>query len=490
MPQKIFRPDEGYADILLGLQFGDEAKARFVDGLAPAYNIIARFNGGPNAGHNIMVNGVEICLRQVPSAVCYPDKQLYIGPGCAVNLTMLEEEIQRLETAGLTVRHRLQISPLAVLIQPHHRVRDLVTMQYIGTTGNGMGAAYADESARMEYERNVGIRVGDLLRNTDEWLALIKSNLDEELQKLNMTPEKVSELSMALNERDLDVRKELENLGKSFEKLRKNVGSDPYYLQEQIRNGMKVLLEGAQSIGLCKTNGTRPFQTSSGITPGAAAHGAGIDTDFIRNKYGVIKATPSRVGRGPFVGEYGGERSENYWLEGNGYAHSREEEFGQNGHRLDEMLGSEDEFEVGMALRMLGGEYGASKRPRRMGKLDLTFLRTHIHGLGFHRLFISKIDQLIHGHKMRDRRISFIDEYILEGERLRKAPPIPDLLREVQVREKPYDAFDQDVSGMRSAEQLPSVIHTIINDIQDDLGVTVEGIGVGKDREQYIQLAI
>jgi adenylosuccinate synthase len=489
MPQKIFAPDEGYADVVIGMQFGDEAKARFVDDLSQKYDIIARFNGGPNAGHNIMVKGQEVCLRQIPSAVCYPNKDLYIGSGCAVNLAMLDDEIRQLEVAGINVRNRLKISSLAPLIQPHHRVRDLVTMQSIGTTGNGMGASYADEAARMEYDRVLGIRVGDLLRNSSSWFRMIEENLDAELQKLNITPEEVSRLSLETTKRPLDLQQELINLRKAFEHLREHIDLDPYYLQEQIHTGMKVLLEGAQSIGLCKTYGTRPFQTSSIITPGGAAHGAGVDIDSIHMKYGIVKATPSRVGRGPFVGEYGGKRSEEYWLEGNGYAHSREQEFTAHGHRIDEMLGSDDEFEVGMAMRMLGGEYGSSKRPRRMGKLDLAFLRTHMR-LGFDRFFISKFDQLVHYDKTRDRKIPIIEKYELYGKVIRTAPALPDVLRDVQPLEKSYEAFAQDLSAMRSPDELPEVVHQIINDIQDDLGVTVEGIGVGKDREQYVPLAV
>jgi adenylosuccinate synthase len=396
-----------------------------------------------------------------------------------------------LEAAGLNVRDRLRMSAFASIIQPHHIVRDLVTMQGIGTTGNGIGPCYADQAARMEYDRILDIRLGDLLQNFDHYFSMITRNLDAEMEKLNVSPEKIMELS---GNKKIDIRHELENLKIAFLKLKENIEEDPFYLMSRIRNGAKVLLEGAQSIGLDNTYGTRPYTTGSKITPAAAAHGVGIDPAYLRNIYGIIKAIPSRVGHGPFIGEFGGKRSEVYWAEGNGYGHSRDEEmenYGPNGKikKLEEALKSGDEFEMGVALRLLGHEYGASLRPRRVGALDLVYLRTLIQGLGVNGIFMSKGDQLLHFAQTDKGMIPIVDKYRLNGTLRDTSPFQNELLRQVEARYHYSDPFTKDISDIRHRDQLPEQMLTMISHIQDAVGATVIGIGVGKDREQYVPLA-
>ncbi len=488
--QKIWAPDDGYADIAVGLQFGDEAKARFVDQLAELYDLIARYNGGPNAGHTICVQGKKVLLRQIPSAVEYPRKQLMIAAGCVVNVGKLETEMNELSQAGIEVQSRLRLSGFASVIQPHHIVRDLVTMQSIGTTGNGIGPCYADQAARMEYDRVLDIRLNNLVENFDYWFDMIKRNLDAEMQKLNVTPDDVKRLS---GTKKIDIYKELEDLRRGFERLKDNIELDPFYLMEQIRKGMKILLEGAQSIGLDNTYGTHPFTTGSKITPAAAAHSAGIDPDYLRNKFGIIKGIPSRVGFGPFAGEFGGNRSEAYWSEGNGHAHTAEEEwekYGDDGSikKLDEMLRSPDDFEVGIALRMLGGEYGASKRPRRVGMLDLVYLRSLVKALGINGLFMSKADQWVHFARTDKGVIRFVDQYRLDGKLVDAAILSQEALRRVEIVERTYDPFEHDITHVRTRDELPPTVQRILTDIQENVGVNIMGVGVGKNREEYVPL--
>lgn len=484
--KKLWLPEDGYADIVVGLQFGDEAKARIVDMLAEHYDIVIRYNGGANAGHTVVHDGKRLNLRQIPSAVLYPNKQLFIAAACMVSLGMLDEEITNLEKAGISVRDRLKIAGLASVVQPHQVLRDKLTGGGVSTTNQGMGPCQEDHMRRVDAQNDsiLDIRIGDLMENFDHYFAQMKKNWDAELQRWNLTPEE------AKAKFGIDIGKEWEKIEAAVSRLRQHdtVENDPFYLTKQIlEHDKKALLEGAQSIALDAIYGTHPYNTVSNITPAAALHSAGINDELLRRRYGVLKLVTSRVGKGPYIGEWGGMESEHYWNAGNGYGHTRKEEeetYGTTIEDLQPLLTSGNPFKIGMALRILGGEYGTSGRPRRVGKLDMTLLRAFVKGFGIDQIFATKADQL--QHLSHTGSMPVIDALEINGRQYSESPLLPELLRKAKEIEKPFDTFDHDISGVRSAAEVPWQVHKLIQYIQDETGGRIIGLGVGPGREQYV----
>ncbi|HZE87776.1 MAG TPA: adenylosuccinate synthetase, partial [Methylomirabilota bacterium] len=220
---------KGYADIVLGLQYGDEGKARVVDYLAKDYDVIARFNGGSNAGHTIENDKGSIAVRQIPSGIFYPNKTLYIGTGCAVNIEKLAGEMTQLKKLDLDVSSRLKISSLASIIQPHHLLLDEMLGKSIGTTKNGIGPSYADRATRMVGDRMVNIRLADLVDQPNEFFANITKNLDATIKDYTL--------------KNLDVKKIVQDLKKAFAQIKPFIELDPLYLEKKVAKGATVLFE-------------------------------------------------------------------------------------------------------------------------------------------------------------------------------------------------------------------------------------------------------
>lgn len=466
---------DGYADVLIGLQHGDEGKGRFVDGIAQNYDGFVRYNGGANAGHTVEVNHHTIALHQIPSGVHHPKKKLYIGPHCVVNLEKLCAEICDVERAGLSVLPRLRISSMASVIQPGHIVRDRCTMGSVGTTGNGIGAAYADQSLRVDGNRELDVRLGELLIDTEIAFQMIQANLQMELERNNI--------------KDYDVAGEMNRLRVSFEKVRRCIDWDPLFLLKEIRSGMRLLLEGAQAWGLDKTFGTKPYVTSSNTGVQAAFLSTNIPVEFKRHAYGVAKLIPSRVGHGPFASEFGGALSERHCMEDGGKKHTKEFEKNLFGERINYLLKTGDPFAVGIALRLLGNEYGASTgRPRRLGALDLVQLKYAVDSNGIDSVFLSKADCLRDFSRTKEPGIPVVTDYETNAGILPYMPTTKEELRWVRTHQELHPAFTADIANAREERDLPPQLHEFLGALQNRIGADIRAVGVGPAREQVVHL--
>lgn len=469
-------PTDGFADVLIGLQHGDEGKGRFVDGLAYLYQIFVRYNGGANAGHTIMIGNKCYALHQVPSGVHHPDKKLYIASQCVVNLEKLCAEIEELERAGLLVSHRLRISAQATVVQPGHIIEDRETMGSVGTTGNGIGVAYAGQDLRVRHDHLLNIRLGDLLVDTDHMFTMMEKNLKADVERFDI--------------KNFDVTGTMERQRKCFEKIKGCIDKDPFYLLKEIRNGMHILLEGAQAFGLDKTYGVTPDVTSSNTGVQAAFLSAGIPVEFKRNAYGVAKGPPSRVGHGPFVTAFGGKLAEQHCMADGGMKFTRDVEQRLFGERVDEMLASTDMLDVGIALRMKGGEYGASTgRPRRLGMIDLVQLRYAAILNGIDGIFLTKGDQLAHFSKTHNGLIPMVHAYNLDGKVVDEMPTTKAELSRATPIIRGVPAFARDISGVRNVKELPRELLHVVDEMQNFIETDILAVGVGPGRDQVVHLS-
>jgi adenylosuccinate synthase len=479
---------KGYADLFLGLQYGDEGKGRVVDLVSSQYHIIARHNGGPNAGHSVQANGHSVALHQLPSGVSNPEQELYIGHGCVVDIEALDSEILEVESAlGTNIRNRLRISAMASVIQPHHVLLDRATMRNIGTTGKGIGPAYAAQAQRMEQDRRLDLRIGDLLANPKEAFATMRMNAATEMERIHSGVYSHDRDEAKRIVADYGPLKRMAAIEQAFERLRPSIDIDPLYLCKQIRRGMRVLLEGAQAFGLDRIYGTPPYVTSSALGSGAALHNAGIPPEYLRHSLGIVKLIPSRVGYGPFVSEFGGSASEEHCMHDGGATHNRQKERELFEHHLQDMLASGDPLQVGQALRVMTNEYGVtSGRPRRLGSLDLVQLQTAAKLNGITGIYCTKLDVLSLFSCTQDKGIPYVSSYAIEQISVPFAPSTETLLRSVTPQEQISPAFSEDISNVRSADALPQEAHALLKSIEEGVEVPILGTGVGPSREQFI----
>jgi adenylosuccinate synthase len=463
---------KGYADIVLGLQFGDEGKARVIDNLAADYDIIARFNGGSNAGHTIEQGDTKIALHQIPSGIFYPNTTLYIGSGCVVNIEKLADELQSVIDLGIDLTKRLKISSLASVIQPHHLLLDELLGKQIGTTKNGIGPAYADRAMRMYEDRLVNIRLADLVDDENKFFDLMIQNVAQAQKRFGTGENKT----------------DIEALKKAFAKIKPFVELDPLYIEKRVGEGASVLFEGAQSVMLDISRGSVPYVTSSSTIAAAAYSGGDLSPKYHRKTIGVVKAVMSRVGYGPFPSEFGGRQSETYSLETeNGKSkYTKESEKSQD---IDTLIKSDDPFQVGIALRVLSGEYGATTgRPRRVGCLDLVLLTHAVKMNGVDELFITKCDVLREYSKTKANKLPLVTGYTLDGKPIDYVPGATSAFYRVEPVIEKREAFSEDISGVRSFDKLPQAVQDFVKEIEKTSNCRVMGLGVGPNREQYISL--
>lgn len=464
---------KGYADIVLGLQFGDEGKARVIDNLAPNYEIIARFNGGSNAGHTITNEKGSVALHQIPSGIFYPQTTLYIGSGCVVNINKLAEEIKIVTNYGLDLTARLKISSQASIVQPHHILLDEILGKSVGTLKHGIGPAYADRAMRMYGDRLVNIRLADIMDNQKHIFSVIENNLNVIRKQYKL---KVS------------VEKEIESMKKRFAQIKPYVEIDPLYMQRRVEKGARVLFEGAQSVMLDVVKGSVPYVTSSATIAAAAYTGGDLSPKYHRKTIGVAKAIMSRVGYGPFPSEFGGKQSEEYCMETSDdkARHTKDVEAK---YKIKELISSPDHFYVGVGLRILSGEYGAtSARPRRIGRLDLVQLRYATKLNGVDELIITKCDVLNAYSKIKNDGIPIVAGYKLDGKTIDYVPAASDAFYRVKPIISYEKSFTEDISEIRSFDKLPTALRKHIKLIEKTSGCKVVGLGVGPKREQYISL--
>lgn len=464
----------GFADVIIGTQYGDEGKARVVDSKAKNYDIIARFNGGANAGHTIVFEGQKVALQQVPSGIFYQDKIMYIGSGCVVNISKLKVELENLQAAGINVSDRLRISSQAGVIQPHHVVIDGIIGKKVGTTRNGIGPAYSDRALRMWDDRLLNIRMGDMLDDTDKYLKMMKANF---------------EFVAKVYGYEGNVDTELQTIKKDFDAISKLIEKDTLFLQKKVMGGAKVIFEGAQAFMLDVNKGSVPYVTSSGTAAAAAYTGGDLSPNFHRNTIGIAKALMSRVGHGPFTSEFGGQESEKYCMafqpDGSPqYGKSVEAEYD-----IDTLIKSENPFEVGKALRVLSGEYGTvTGRPRRIGILDLVQLSYAVKLNGITSLVLTKCDLLNTYARTKSKQIPLVTGYELDGEKIDYVPGSTAAYQRVKPIIEYRPGFTEDISNIREFKNLPSAMKNLLDEMQTLIGCPIEGIGVGPDRDQYITL--
>ncbi|HUX97203.1 MAG TPA: adenylosuccinate synthase [Bacteroidales bacterium] len=415
-------------DILLGLQWGDEGKGKLVDALSPGFDVIARFQGGPNAGHSLEFNNIKHVLHLIPSGIFHPEKLNIIGNGVVIDPAVFKKEIDELIPYTSDLTKKLVISTRANLILPTHRILDAAYEKQkgktkIGSTLKGIGPAYTDKTARS------GLRVGDILRK--DFKDLYKINCERHLTIL-----KNYGFSFSLDEYEKGWFEGIELL-KEFRIL-----NTEYLVNELAAGGSRILAEGAQGTMLDIDFGSYPFVTSSNTISAGACIGLGISPKSIGEVYGIFKAYCTRVGSGPFPTEL--------------------------------------KDETGNTLRATGKEFGATTgRPRRCGWLDLPALKYSIMINGTTKLFMTKAD-VMSGFKT----IKVCTSYKIDGKEITEIPFGNESIIEPVYTELP--GWQQDISGIRNYNQLPSELKGFVEFVENYCSVPVTLVSVGPDREETI----
>lgn len=417
--------------VLVGSQWGDEGKGKIVDILSDRYEIVARYQGGANAGHTIVIGDKEYILHLIPSGILREGRECVIGNGVVIDPNALLEEIKFLEENGIDIKGRLFISQNAHLIMPYHKILDSIKEQgdKIGTTGRGIGPCYIDK-----YDRK-GIRIVDLLN---------KSVLEEKIRK-NLE-EKNAIIKKIYDGEELDVDAIVEEYLAFDEQIDQYITDVPSYLSSAIASGKSILMEGAQGALLDVDHGTYPYVTSSHPTSGGACTGVGIPPTQITSVFGIVKAYTTRVGYGPFP---------------------------------TELLGDEGE-----QLRQWGHEFGATTgRPRRCGWYDAFLLRYSRMINGISTAAITKLDVLSNMDE-----IKVCVGYELNGKKLNTFPTSVEILNKVEPIYETLPGWKTDITEVRNYEDLPSETKNYLSFISENTGFEISIISVGPKRSQTIEL--
>jgi adenylosuccinate synthase len=418
-------------DVILGLQWGDEGKGKIVDYFAPGYDIIARFQGGPNAGHTLYVDGKKMVLHQIPSGIFHQNTVNIIGNGVVLDPVTLKRECDAVAAHGIDVRKNLFISERTNIIVPTHRALDKASEMAkgeskIGSTLKGIGPAYMDKTGRN------ALRVGDLL----------DKSFTTQYIKLRLKHQKLLDNFHFIE----DISTWEEEFFEALEFIKSlNVINCEYYINDQISKGKKVLAEGAQGSMLDIDFGTFPFVTSSNTISAGVCTGLGVSPRQINEVMGVTKAYCTRVGGGPFPSE------------------------------LHDATGEE--------LRKIGNEFGATTgRPRRCGWIDLVALRYACMLNGVTQVIMTKADVLD-----AFAELNVCTEYEINGKRTDQVPfqmnryPIEPVL-------KSFPGWNQDTTNMRDAAALPATMQSYISFINQAIGAPVRYVSNGPGREQIVHL--
>ncbi|PTL32684.1 adenylosuccinate synthase [Prevotella sp. oral taxon 376] len=419
----------GKVDVLLGLQWGDEGKGKVVDVLTPNYDVVARFQGGPNAGHTLEFEGQKYVLRSIPSGIFQGDKINIIGNGVVLAPDLFMEEVIALEKSGHELKSRLHISKKAHLIMPTHRILDhaqekLKAENKVGTTGKGIGPAYTDKVSRN------GLRVGDIFENFAEKYDLHKNRHMQMLKAMGWT--------------DFNGFEDVErHWFEGIAYLREFVIVDAEHeINHLLHENKKVLCEGAQGTMLDVDFGSYPFVTSSNTICAGACTGLGIGPNKIGEVYGIMKAYCTRVGSGPFPTEL-----------------------------FDE---------TGVQIRQIGHEYGAvTGRERRCGWIDLVQLKYSIMIDGVTRLIMMKSDVL----DSFDTIKACIAYKLADGS---ETTEFPYDIYDVTPIYKEFKGWETDMTKFTSEDQFPVPFKDYINFLEDYLETPIKIISIGPDREQTI----
>ena len=418
-------------DLILGLQWGDEGKGKIVDVLTKDYDIIARFQGGPNAGHTLEFDGIKHVLHTIPSGIFHDNKLNIIGNGVVIDPVIFQNEIEKLDELKVDLNDKLLISRKAHLILPTHRLIDKASelskgKKKIGSTLKGIGPTYMDKTGRN------GLRVGDL--ELDGW--------DEKFEALTNKHLNI------INNFKVDIEFNIDELKREFQAslnfLKKITFIDSeHYLNESIDSGKKILGEGAQGSLLDIDFGTYPYVTSSNTTSAGACTGLGIAPNKINEVFGIFKAYTTRVGSGPFPTEL---------------------------HDA-----------IGQRMAKVGNEFGATTgRPRRCGWLDLVSLKHSITVNGVTELIMMKGDVLSGIEK-----IKVCTKYNYKGTNVDYLP-FSILEENITPIYEEIDGWEEDITKVNTYEDLPLNFKNYIKFLEDRLKLKIKIISVGPDRKQTI----
>ena len=417
-------------DVLLGLQWGDEGKGKIVDFFAPNYDIIARFQGGPNAGHTLYVNGEKIVLHQIPSGIFHERTSNLIGSGVVLDPVTLKKEFDKVAAFGVDCRKNLCIAERTHLILPTHRALDKASemskgVEKIGSTLKGIGPAYMDKTGRN------GLRVGDIL----------DKNFTTQYIRLRLKHQKLLD-SFGFQE---DITEWEEEFFEALELMRQlKIVNGEYFINDQISQGKKVLAEGAQGSMLDVDFGTFPFVTSSNTISAGVCTGLGVAPQKIREVLGVTKAYCTRVGSGPFPTEL--------------------------------------HDDTGEMLRKVGSEFGATTgRPRRCGWIDLVALKFACMINGVTQIVMTKADVLD-----AFEELNVCETYRINGKD-QAMVPYQMMKTKIDPQYKSFPGWQTDITKIKSFENLPLQMKEYIAHINQFLGVPVKYISNGPGRDQIIQ---
>ena len=421
----------GKVDVLLGLQWGDEGKGKVVDVLTPRYDVVARFQGGPNAGHTLEFEGEKYVLRSIPSGIFQGGKVNIIGNGVVLAPDLFMGEAKELEKSGHPLKQRLRISKKAHLIMPTHRILDRAYeaakgKNRVGTTGKGIGPTYTDKISRN------GLRVGDILCDFDRKYAEHKERHMKMLAALGWTDFEGFEDTEKLWMEGIEYMKEFEFV------------DSEHVINHLLRDGKNILCEGAQGTMLDVDFGSYPFVTSSNTICAGACTGLGIGPNKVGNVYGIMKAYCTRVGAGPFPTEL-----------------------------FDE---------TGKKIRDLGHEYGAvTGRERRCGWIDLVQLRYSVMVDGVTELIMMKSDVLDTFETIK----ACVAYELPDGSQTQDFPYEIDDVKPIY---KEFRGWKKDMTHCRSAAEFPQEFREYVAFLEEYLETKIGIISIGPDREQTIVL--
>jgi adenylosuccinate synthase len=424
--------NKGKTAVIIGAQWGDEGKGKIVDVLSENFSVVARYAGGHNAGHTVIINGKKFVLQLVPCGVLRKGCRGVIGNGVVLDPIAFLKEVEALRATGVSIGGNLFVSSRAHVILPYHRMIELAAENApgrvkIGTTSRGIGPAYEDKMGRR------GLRVTDLLN-----LELMKTHIENACREKNM-------IAHALfNSEPIDADKMYQEYAQAAEKIAPFVADTAVLLNQAIANGERVMFEGAQGTMLDIDHGTYPFVTSSSATSGGAVIGTGVAPTAIDAVIGVTKAYCTRVGGGPFPSEI-----------------------------LDS---------IGDQLRAKGNEYGAvTGRPRRCGWLDLPLLRYSNMLNGTSWMVVTKLDVL---DELAE--IPVCVGYKLDGKRTSEIPPDFNGFEQLECVYHTMKGWEASTAGTTEFEKLPAKAREYLNFVEKESGARVGMVSTGPDRDQTI----
>jgi adenylosuccinate synthase len=425
--------------VVLGGQWGDEGKGKVVDYLSARADVVVRCQGGANAGHTLVDGDRSFAVHLIPSGVLHPGCEILLGSGMVIDPIALLEEITALESTGVSVRDRLRVSTAAHLVLPIHRLQDGVEEQQrngdgqgIGTTGRGIGPAYADKAARS------GLQMSLFARPQAEARERLRQFLERKKQILHALSPSV----------EVDIGSMVESVLACREALQPLLDDTTHRLHRFLDQGRNVLLEGAQGALLDLDHGSYPYVTSSSCTTSGALTGAGVSPRDVDEVIGIVKAYATRVGNGPFPTE------------------------------IDDAEGEQ--------LRDRGREFGATTgRPRRCGWFDAVAVRHVARLCGFTSLTLTKLDVLD-----TFERIRVATAYEINGERVEFFPSDTHVLQECRPSYTALPGWRASTRDCRTLEDLPTAARRYLDALQEFVGVPIRMLSVGPDRDSTLEFSL